>query len=48
MGIQNQLNPQVYHAPHFGYNLHFDQNETLVIFGCVFIIAVDGKSSYNG
>ncbi len=45
-GIQNQLNPIPYVAPYFGYNLHFDQNEKLVLYGVVFVIAVDGKSAY--
>lgn len=25
--VQNQINPQHYYAPYFGYNLHLDQNE---------------------
>uniref|UniRef100_A0A914VR93 Integrase catalytic domain-containing protein n=1 Tax=Plectus sambesii TaxID=2011161 RepID=A0A914VR93_9BILA len=44
--LQRQVNPQPYYAPHFGYNIHFDQNEKLVEFGIVFVIAVDGKSSF--
>lgn len=29
-GMQNQVNPQRYHAPYFGYNLHMDQNEKVL------------------
>uniref|UniRef100_A0A914WCW5 Integrase catalytic domain-containing protein n=1 Tax=Plectus sambesii TaxID=2011161 RepID=A0A914WCW5_9BILA len=45
-GTERRLNPQSYRALHFGYNLHVDQNETLVQYGIVFVIAVDGKSSF--
>lgn len=30
-GIQGQVNAQKYHAPYFGYNLHVDQNEKVLI-----------------
>uniref|UniRef100_A0A914XIB9 Integrase core domain-containing protein n=1 Tax=Plectus sambesii TaxID=2011161 RepID=A0A914XIB9_9BILA len=43
---QRQLNPRPYHATCFGYNLHFDQNEKLVEYGIVFVMAVDGKSAF--
>uniref|UniRef100_A0A914VGW3 Uncharacterized protein n=1 Tax=Plectus sambesii TaxID=2011161 RepID=A0A914VGW3_9BILA len=37
--LQRQVNPQTYRAPHYGYNLHFDQNEKLVDYGVVFVLA---------
>lgn len=40
------LNPRRYKAPHFGYNLHLDQNEKLVDFGCVVVLGVDGHSNF--
>ena len=40
------LNPGKYHAPHFGYNLHLDQNEKLKDYGCVIVMAVDGCSNF--
>jgi hypothetical protein len=40
------LNPMRYRAPHFGYNLHLDQNEKLVDYGCVVVLAVDGHSNF--
>uniref|UniRef100_A0A914X297 Integrase catalytic domain-containing protein n=1 Tax=Plectus sambesii TaxID=2011161 RepID=A0A914X297_9BILA len=43
---QRQLNPRPYQATCFGYNLHFDQNEKLVEYGIVFVMAVDGKSAF--
>lgn len=43
---QRQLNPGVYCAPHFGYNIHVDQNEKLGMYNIVFVIAVDGCSCY--
>lgn len=46
LNIHKQLNPRRYRAPHFGYNLHIDQNEKLVDFGCVIVLAVDGYSNY--
>jgi hypothetical protein len=40
------LNPMKYRAPHFGYNLHMDQNEKLVDYGCVVVMAIDGHSNF--
>ena len=34
-----------YHAEYFGHKLHMDQNEKLVMFGVVHVLAVDGYSS---
>ena len=39
------LNPVPYHAGYFGYKLHVDQNEKLVMFGVTHICAIDGYSS---
>ena len=40
-----QINPQCYHADYFGHNLHVDQSEKLVMFGCTHVCAVDGYNS---
>ena len=44
--MHKTLNPGRYLAPHFGYNLHIDQNEKLKDYGCVVVMAVDGFSNY--
>lgn len=46
LNTHRQLNPRRYRAPHFGYNLHIDQNEKLVDYGCVVVMAVDGSSNF--
>jgi predicted metal-dependent hydrolase len=46
LNTHRQLNPRRYRAPHFGYNLHLDQNEKLVDYGCVIVLAVDGSSNF--
>jgi len=46
LNVHRQLNPGKYRAPYFGYNLHLDQNEKLVDYGCVVVLAVDGFSNY--
>lgn len=46
LNIHRQLNPRRYRAPYFGYNLHLDQNEKLKDYGCVIVLAVDGKSNF--
>lgn len=46
IGAQRQMNPSPYCAPHFGYSLHIDQNEKLVDYGVVFVLAVDGLSNF--
>jgi hypothetical protein len=46
LNINRQLNPRKYKAPHFGYNIHFDQNEKLVDYGVVLVLAVDGHSNF--
>lgn len=38
------FNPIPYHAEYFGHKLHMDQNEKLVMFGAVHVLAVDGFS----
>ena len=38
------MNPVPYYAEAFGHKLHMDQNEKLVMFGTVHVIAVDGYS----
>jgi len=43
-GCRN-FNPLPYHAEYFGHKLHMDQNEKLVMFGVVHVLAVDGYSS---
>ena len=37
-------NPIPYYASGFGYKLHLDQNEKLVMFGLTHVLAVDGYS----
>ncbi len=39
-----KMNPVPYHADYFGYKLHIDQNEKLVMFGVTHICAIDGYS----
>ena len=46
LGTSRQMNPLTYYAPYFGYNVHFDQNEKLVDFGCVIVAAVNGASCF--
>ncbi|KAL6743388.1 hypothetical protein Aduo_016433 [Ancylostoma duodenale] len=46
MGTSRQINPLTYYAPYFGYNVHRDQNEKLVDFGCVIVAAVDEASCF--
>lgn len=41
-----QMNPRKYRAPFFGYNLHLDQNEKLVDYGCVVVLSIDGHSGF--
>lgn len=38
------MNPIPYRAEFFGEKLHFDQNEKLVIYGAVHVLAIDGYS----
>ena len=38
------LNPVSYRAEYFGEKVHFDQNEKLLMYGVVHIVAVDGVS----
>ena len=38
------LNPKIYRADYFGNKLHMDQNEKLVMFGCIYVCARDGFS----
>ena len=40
----NRLNPEPYMALYPGHKLHLDQNEKLVMFGVVHVIARDGFS----
>lgn len=46
LNIHRALNPKRYIAPHFGHNLHMDQNEKLVEYGIVIVLAVDGQSNF--
>ena len=39
------MNPVRYHSEYFGYKLHVDQSEKLVMYGCTHICAIDGFSS---
>lgn len=39
-----QNNPVPYRANHFGQKLHIDRNEKLVMFGCIHVCGVDGRS----
>ena len=38
------INPRPYVAHFFGHKLHVDQNEKIVMFGVVHILAIDGYS----
>ena len=41
---RRNLNPQPYYAEYHGHKVHMDQNEKLVMFGVVRVLAVDGYS----
>ena len=43
-GIRRAMNPVPYSARYFGEKLHLDQNEKLVMYGAVHVVAVDGYS----
>lgn len=40
------LNPTPYYAEYFGHRLHLDQNENLIQYGAMEVMAVDGYSSF--
>ena len=40
------INPIPYTADYFGHKLHFDQNEKLVMYGVVHVVAIDGHSHF--
>ncbi len=42
--MHRNINPLPYIAHYFGQKLHIDQNEKLVMFGVVHVLAVDGYS----
>ena len=42
--VLDRTNPIPYYAPYFGYKLHIDQNEKLVMFGCTHVCLIDGCS----
>ena len=40
------INPIPYRADHFGHKLHIDQNEKLVMYGVIHVVAIDGHSRF--
>ena len=44
LNMHSLINPYPYRADYFSQKLHFDQNEKLVMYGIVHVIAVDGYS----
>ena len=44
--ITRHLNPVPYYAEYFGHKLNLDQNEKLIRYGVIEVIAVDGYSSF--
>ena len=40
------INPIPYRADYFGHKLHIDQNEKLVMYGVVHVVATDGHSRF--
>ena len=40
------INPILYRADYFGHKLHIDQNEKLVMYGVVHVVAIDGHSRF--
>ena len=40
------INPIPYRADYFGHKLHADQNENLVMYGVVYVVAIDGHSRF--
>ena len=40
------INPIPYRADYFGHKLHIDQNEKLVMYGVVHVVAIDGHSRF--
>ena len=42
--VQRSVNPVPYRADFFGEKLHLDQNEKLVMYGVVHVLAIDGYS----
>ena len=40
------INPIPYRADYFGHKLHIDQNEKLVMYGVVHVVAIDSQSSF--
>ena len=41
-----QVNPIPYDADYFGYKMHFDQNEKLVMYGVTYLVTVGGYSRF--
>ena len=39
-------NPIPYRADYFGHKLHINQNEKLIMYGVVHMVAIDGHSSF--
>ena len=40
------INPIPYRADYFGHKLHIDQNEKLVMYGVVHLVAIDSHSRF--
>ena len=44
--IARSINPIPYRADYFGHKLHVDQNEKLIMYGVVHMVAIDGHSHF--
>ena len=45
-GTATLVNPIPYRADYFGHKLHIDQNDKLVMYGVVHVVAIDGHSRF--